>query len=296
MKVLVTGGTGYVGQPMVKRLLAHGHHVRVLQRPNGHRRLHAEAEMVEADLFDAPSLMRACQDIDVIVHLVGIIREQRRLGQTMQRIHVDATQNLLTAARRAGVAQFIHMSALGAQSDAASAYHQSKWDAEQLVRDDGIPYTIFQPSVIFGEGGPGPNFLAQLQHLIRSTPIVPMIGDGAFALQPVAMATVAAAFISALTNAQAVNQTYELGGPDVILYRDLLRQMAAASGRHLRTLSVPVPIMRVIVPVLQRVPTFPLTTDQLAMLLQGNVCSDTERAYHDLGLAAIPLDLFSFTI
>lgn len=291
MNVLVTGGTGYVGQPIVRSLTAAGHQVHVVQRPNSQRSLHTAAKVSQVDLFDHAGLAAVLQDVDAVVHLVGIIREEPRQGQTMRRIHVEATRRLLAAAKQAGVERFIHMSALGARADATSGYHRSKYEAEQLVRESGIPYTIFQPSVVFGEGGPGSNFVSLLRQLVEGSVLVPMIGDGAFQLQPVATATVAEAFTKALTAQCAVDQTYQLGGPDVILYRDLLSRLAAVSGRRLRTFSVPVPLMKAVVPVLQRIPTFPLTADQLTMLLEGNVCKDTDSVYQDLDLTVVPFQL-----
>ncbi|MCL6632802.1 MAG: NAD-dependent epimerase/dehydratase family protein, partial [Alicyclobacillus herbarius] len=211
MKVFVTGGTGYVGRPVIRALQAAGHEVLALQRPGSRRPLDdTHIPVFSADVLDTPRLVEGMQGCDAVVHLVGIIRERHRQGVTMRRMHVEATRAVLTAAQAVNVHAIVHMSALCARPNALSAYHRSKWEAEELVRSSEIPYTIFRPSVIFGAGGPGPNFVQQLAQLVERSPLVPIIGDGRFLLQPVSVETVADAFVRAV---QAPKQrTYELGG------------------------------------------------------------------------------------
>lgn len=287
MRVFVTGGTGYVGVPAVDALVRAGHEVVVLQRPGSVRPLRrTDVEIVTGEVTDEAALAVGMWGCDAVVHLVGIIREMPRRGVTMQRMHVDATRAVLAAARQAGIGRMVHMSALGARPDAVSAYHRTKWAAEEAVRASGLRYTIFRPSVIFGRGGPGPEFVGQLADLVKSAPVVPVIGDGSFPLQPVAVETVAEAIAQAVASPR--DAAYELGGPEVLTYLDILRRIAAALGRPLRTLRVPVRVMRAMVPILQRFPSFPITQDQLTMLLEGNVCTDPDAAYRDFGLAPVP--------
>ncbi|MCL6517866.1 NAD-dependent epimerase/dehydratase family protein [Alicyclobacillus sp.] len=287
MRVFVTGGTGYVGVPVVDALVRAGHEVVVLERAGSIRPIQRpDVARVTGDVTDHDALRHGMRGCDAVVHLVGIIREFPRRGVTMQRMHVDATEAVLAAAQAAGVSRVVHMSALGARPDAVSSYHRTKWMAEELVRSSGLPYTIFRPSVIFGRGGPGPQFVGQLADLVRSAPVVPVIGDGRFALQPVAVATVAEAIVQAVHEPR--DTAYELGGPDVITYLEILRRIADALGKPLRTVRVPVVLMRGVVPLLERLPSFPITRDQLTMLLEGNVCTDADAAYQDLYLEPIP--------
>jgi uncharacterized protein YbjT (DUF2867 family) len=287
VRVFVTGGTGYVGVPVVNALVRAGHEVVVLQRPGSTRPLRrAGVEIVTGEVTDEAALAVGMWGCDAVVHLVGIIRELPRRGVTMQRMHVDATRAVLAAARQAGISRVVHMSALGARPDAVSAYHRTKWAAEEAVRASGLRHTIFRPSVIFGRGGPGPEFVGQLADLVRSAPVVPVIGDGSFPLQPVAVETVAGAIAQAVVSPR--DAAYELGGPEVLTYLDILRRIAVALGRPLRTVRVPVGVMRALVPILQRFPSFPLTQDQLTMLLEGNVCMDPDAAYRDFDLAPVP--------
>jgi uncharacterized protein YbjT (DUF2867 family) len=284
MRIFLTGASGYVGHVVAKTLIHEGHEVVALHR-NGSERPLADGNLtrVVGDITDPDSLKGKIDGCDAVVHLVGIIRESPKKGITMQRIHADGTKHVIEEAKRAGIRRFLHMSALGAREQAISAYHRSKWQGEEYVRQAGFDYTIFQPSVIFGKGGPGPNFLQQLADLIRKAPIVPVIGDGGFRLQPVSLQNVAQGFSQALKRPQTIGNVYEVCGPEPLTYRQILEYIADYLGKRLRTMTVPVSLMTRLVPLLQHLPGFPLTEDQLQMLLEENICrTDWRKFYRDL--------------
>lgn len=289
MRVFVTGATGYVGRPLVEGLLAAGHQVVALERP-GSRRSWAPAGVTVAagDILAPATLVPAMAGCDAVIHLVGIIREKPLRGITMDRVHRQGTEHVLAAAQAAGIRRYLHMSALGTRPGAASGYHRSKWAAEEAVRRSGLNWTIFRPSVVFGRGGPGPNFVQQLADLVRLAPVVPVIGDGSVPLQPVSVRDVAQAFVRALVTPASVGKTYEVGGPAVVTYEAILRAIAQAYGKRLRPLHLPLGLMAALVPLLQHAPGFPLTMDQLTMLREGNACSDPATVWHDLGLTPEP--------
>lgn len=294
MKVFVTGGTGYVGVSIVRRLVARGHDVYVLQREETARPLRVSGvHVVSGSLFAPDHWLWRLKECDAVIHLVGIIREFPRNGVTMERIHVRGTRRIVDAAQAAGVSRFLHMSALGARDGAVSAYHRSKWEAERIVQSSPLNFTIFRPSVIYRNGGPGPNFISLMTQWIKTAPLVPIIGDGRFELQPVAIQTVSEAFVTALDTPVAYHKTYEIGGPERIAYRDILQRIAFALNKPLRTVPVPVFAMKALVPLLEKLPGFPLTKDQLIMLLEGNVCEDPETVYRELNLKPIPFLLSS---
>jgi uncharacterized protein YbjT (DUF2867 family) len=189
---------------------------------------------------------------------------------TFERLHVEATRCLTGAAAAAGVKRYLQMSALGTGPLAASAYHRSKFRAEEHVRASGLDWTIFRPAIIFG---PGDAFVTRLAGLVRGLPLVPVIGDGEYRLQPVSAADVARCFAMALEMAETVARTYELCGPDRLTFNELIDTVAKALGRgRVMKLHQPLPLMKAIVPVLQRLPFFPITMDQLQMLVDGNIC------------------------
>lgn len=291
MRVFVTGGTGYVGHAIVSSLLAHGHDPVVLQRPNTTRQTLLPVQLVTGTIFDDTVLAAGMEGCDAVIHLVGIIREVPRKGVTMQRIHVEGTRSVLRAAQTAGVQRILHMSALGAKSGATASYHRSKWDAEQLVRQSPLNYTIIRPSVIYGAGGPGPEFLGQLTQLVHSAPVIPVIGHGEFRLQPVPLNVVGEAFVQALDSPATFGKVYELGGDDLITYKNLLRQLAKREGRPFRAVKVPVSVMKVMVAMMGRFAWFPITADQLTMLLEENICRSGPRIQDDLQLPQSPFTL-----
>ncbi|MDI6813239.1 MAG: NAD(P)H-binding protein [Desulfitobacteriaceae bacterium] len=289
MRVFITGGTGYVGQAVVTAAIRAGHQAIVLQRPGTHRPLkQQDVELVEGDVLEPRSLEKGLPGADAVIHLVGIIREIPRQNITLERLHVEATRNVLEAAKRAQVPRFVHMSALGSRPQAVSGYHRTKWAAEEWVRQSGLTFTIFRPSVIFGQGGPGPEFVGQLADLARKAPFLPIIGDGRSPLQPVSIQTIAEAIVASLTSPLAHNKIYEAGGPEVITYEEIMRRICEALNKHFRPVHIPFSMMGVLLPILQHLPGFPLTLDQFIMLKEGNVCQDSESLYRDFGLEKIP--------
>ncbi|RNB52545.1 complex I NDUFA9 subunit family protein [Brevibacillus gelatini] len=291
MKVFLTGATGFVGKGVLQRLLADGHDAVCLARPGSKDKLRAERTgpgrvyLAEGDILDVESLKSAMAGCEAVIHLVGIIREQPGKGITFSKIHVEGTKNVLEAAKQAGVRRFIHMSALGSRPNATSAYHRTKYEAEQLVRASGIPYVIFQPSVIFG---PGDEFVNMLADLVRM-PATPVIGDGSYPLQPVARKTVADVFVQALSLPDATNQTFETGGPDRLTYAEILDAIGEAIGKkRVRKIHIPLALIKPVVNMLEGFSFFPITNTQLTMLLEGNACRDGQRLYDTFPTDKIP--------
>lgn len=270
--IFVTGGTGFVGKAVVRALQAHGFVVRCLVRAGSEQHLRGfEAiERVPGDVLTPKALAEAIEGCTAVIHLVGIIREHPGLGITFERLHAVATSHMVEATQAAGVHRYIQMSALGTRPNARSRYHQTKWEAEETVRRSGLQWTIFRPSVIYG---PGDGFVTMLARLVRRLPVVPVIGDGKYQLQPVPVEQVAEAFARALERNATVGQTYEAGGPRPYPFVEILDLIGAAVGkRKVRKVYQPLGLMRPLVACLERLPFFPLTSDQLLMLAENNVC------------------------
>jgi NADH dehydrogenase len=270
--VLVTGGTGFVGRSVVAALLRRGHQVRCLVRPGSARRRAAPsgASAVPGDVTEPGSLPAALAGVEAVVHLVGIIREQPGRGVTFDRLHTEATRNVVAAAGAGGVRRLVHMSGLGTRPEARSRYHQTKWAAEQAVRESGLDWTIFRPSVIFG---PGDGFVSLLARLVRWLPVVPVVGDGRNRLQPVAVGDVAEGFARAVERPATAGAVFEVGGPRPYTFDEALDEVGAALGRRrVPKLHHPVGLMAPVVRVLEGIPLFPLTSDQLLMLREHNTC------------------------
>jgi uncharacterized protein YbjT (DUF2867 family) len=273
MRVFLTGGTGYVGSAVLKRLLEDGHEVRCLVRDAGRLSRRSSGKggiaLVKGDLLDPASYREALQGVDAVMHLVGIIREKPGKGVTFRRVHVEGTSLLVRAAKEAGIPRFVHMSALGARPGAASGYHRSKWEAEERLRASGVPHIIFRPSVIFG---PGDEFVNMLAGIVKA-PVTPVFGNGLYRLQPVSLYTVADVFAKALTY-ERTDEAFEVGGPEQIPFNEMIKEIGRALGRSVRLLHVPIWAAKPVVTAMQRFPFFPVTRDQLTMLLEENICRD----------------------
>jgi len=270
MRVFVTGGTGFVGREVVRQLTAAGHQVRALVRSGSEEKLPVAVETQIGDVADLDSFGKALAGCDAAIHLVGSIREFPDKGVTFQKLHVEATRNVLQAARDHDVRRYLHMSANGVRPDADAVYHQTKWQAEELVRGSSLDWTIFRPSLIFGPNG---EFVDMLAELIRKLPVVPVIGKGRYRMQPVAREQVAATFVKALEMPETVGQTYHLAGAESHTYEEILDLTGEAIGEApVRKLHQPLFMMKPVIKMLEGVAAFPITSDQLTMMLEGNVC------------------------
>jgi len=289
MRVLVTGGTGFLGSALVPRLRADGHQVRILARSS--RVNPAGVEFVAGSVLDRASLANAVSGCTAIVHLVGIISECG--SQTYERVHTEGTRNLLDAAGSAGAVRWLQVSAIGARPDAPSRYLSSKGRAEALVRSSPHAWTILRPSLIYGPGDGFTNLFAQMS---RWSPVLPLMGGGHTRVQPIEVSDVIGCLSNALIRPVAIGQTYDLCGADRLTWREVLTEILRA--RHRRRWLMPIPwsiaraqarFLEVIYPLLlRRAP--PLNRDQLRMLAEDNV-GDPGPAREDLGLIPRPFRL-----
>jgi len=272
MLVAVTGGTGYVGGHIVDALVRREHEVRLLVRePERHGRLKDRPglQVVRGSLEDQAALHELVSGAGAVVHVVGIIVETGR--QTYQKVHVEGTRQLLAAARGAGSPRFIHMSALGARPDAAATpYHRTKAAAEELVKTSGLPHVILRPSLIAGAGN---EVMKMMVNMVRMSPIVPVIGNGLYQLQPVAADDIADAFATAALN-PAIGGSFDVAGPVALTYHQILDALENALGVRRRRVAVPVSMVRFAASAGMVLPNLnPITPDQLQMLLEGSTTS-----------------------
>ena len=283
--VVLTGATGFVGRHLLGRLLVAGHRVRVLARdPDRLAVKDSRLHVVRGGLFDDTALSELVDGADAVVHLVGIIMESRRRGQTFERVHTLATRRLIDAARAAGVKRWVHMSALGSRPDAVSRYHRTKWEAEQAVRGSGLAFTVFRPSLIHGPDG---EFMQMVKGFCCGPfpPFMPYFGagllgrGGAGRLAPVWVEDVARCFADALTLDRTVGETYPLGGPDVYtwpgLYLTCKQYLPGAKPRR-QPLAVPVWYANLIA----GKPGVPFNRDQVIMSQEDSVCETVKAREH----------------
>lgn len=267
--ILVTGGTGFVGNAIVRELLESSFKVRVLARhPEKAKELAASGcQLYNGDVTSISSVLKAITpEIETVIHLVGILAESK--GASFRAVHVDGTRNVVEACKGMGVGRLLHMSALGAREGAVSEYHRTKWEAEEIVRASGLDYTIFRPSVIFGALD---HFTTVFAKMMRLSPVVMVPGSGQSRMQPVFVEDVAKAYALALKRKDTIGRTLELGGPEVLTFDEIIERIGEVAGRQRRKLHVPMPLMRANALLAEKLMSKPpFSRDALKMLEEDN--------------------------
>jgi NADH dehydrogenase len=269
MKIFISGATGFVGGHLCTELLSRGHTLRLLSH-NAKAASSGEAELIDGDVTAAADCISGAAGCDTVINLVGIIREFPHRGVTFERLHVEATRNMIAAAQQNGIRRYLQMSALGSRPAAVSGYHRSKYQAEELVVASGLDYTIFRPSLIFG---PKDAFVNMLAGFIRSFSVVPVIGDGKYRMQPISADDVARCYAIALEKPETVGTAYNICGPDRLNYLEIVDAVAKVLGRHFVVkMKNPLLLMQFVTPLLEHFPFYPVTSDQITMLLEESIC------------------------
>ncbi|HEX6980427.1 MAG TPA: complex I NDUFA9 subunit family protein [Alphaproteobacteria bacterium] len=291
-RIVVFGGSGFIGRHVVERLRLDGWRVRVaarhperlafaMSKDGGDR-----VEAVRADIAGDPAAVEAAVDgAEAVANLVGILYERGR--QSFERIHVDAAGRLGMIAAAAGARRFIHISALGAAATSPSAYARSKATGEIVVRRTFPPATIFRPSIVIG---PGDHFFNRFARMARYSPALPLIGGGNTRFQPVYVGDVAAALATALRDPATQGRNYELVGPRTYTFRELMMLMLVETHRTRLLVSLPFPIARMEAGLLELLPRPPLTRDQVKQLARDNIATPEAPGMRDLGLVQTPIE------
>ena len=264
MVVLVTGATGFLGRRVVRELLDRGYQVRCFVRTPGRERIfsHREVEVRYGSISDPVSLKNAFYDVESVVHLVGVIRARRR--ESFDNVHRVGTVNVLAAAKEAGASHFLHVSVIGAANDRALPYLYTKWLGEQEVVKSGMHFTIFRPSMLFGEGD---EFINAMAGLVRLFPLVPVIGPGRNRLQPLAADDLARCIAITLGREDLKGKTIEIGGTERLSYSELVTEVSKAMNKRRLRVHLPVWAMYVAAAIGQGIlPRSPITTEQIKML------------------------------
>lgn len=286
MNIAVTGASGFVGRNLIEALSRTNHHIRALiHRKNIDLPVKDNIEFARADIHDTGSLLPALKDIDVVYHLVGIIVETRRL--TFEKTVAEGTLNLVDASLKNGVKKIIYLSALGTSPDAGTMYHKTKWQAEESVRNSGLEYVILRPSIIFG---PGDKSLNSFARLIKMSPVIPIIGDGEYMMQPVFIEDLTYMMVDCLDNEKASGKTIEIGGPERLQFKQIIDIIKKVLRKRRIRLYIPAGLIKPMAGLMEKiVKPAPVTTDQIEMLLAGNVCEKNE-LYDIFDIRLTPLE------
>ncbi|MGE5140989.1 MAG: complex I NDUFA9 subunit family protein, partial [Rudaea sp.] len=280
MNVLVTGITGFVGSHLAPRLVSAGHNLTGLVRnigPRGHLSPGVQVSFVRGDITRPDTLPAALQRIDAVFHLAAIPYDQQ--GSTMQSINAAGTRNLVNAMEQAGVKRLIHLSALAVDSRSPYGYLRTKGAGEDAVRASALDWTIFRPSVLIGEEDEFANALARW--LVVTPLFFPLVGDGKSRFQPLWIEDLVTMLLQALADPSRIGKSYDLGGPEILSYEQMVRQILAVLHRSRLLIHMPVPVMRPVVRVMGTVlPRPPATTGLLELLAVDNsTASDSVERY-----------------
>lgn len=279
MRVALFGGTGFVGGYLVDALLAAGHEPSLLVREGsaGKVRQPDRCRMASGSIDSAAAIDRTLSDCAAVIYNIGILREDRSRGITFEALQYEGAARVAERASAAGVRRFLLMSANGVRSP-GTAYQESKYRAECAVFDRGeLGVTVFRPSVIFGDPRGNMEFATRLYRDMIAPPLPAVTfqkgllpSAGAVEMSPVHVEDVATAFVRALDDPDAAGRTYVLGGPEVLTWREILRRIMAATSKRKVVLPMPIPLMKAAAALLDWLPVFPVTRDQLTMLAEGN--------------------------
>jgi uncharacterized protein YbjT (DUF2867 family) len=274
MRVLVTGGTGVIGEGLLPALVGAGHLVRLLSRGavEDAKRWPAEVEPFAADVTDVSTLRGAAEDCGAVIHVTGIVDEAPPV-LTFERVNVQGTRNVLAEAARAGLKRFIYVSSLGAERG-RSEYHRSKFKAEELVRASSFDWLILRPGNVYG---PGDAVISTLLKLVRALPAVPVIDAGNQPFQPIWHEDLGRAILRALETPTLKRETLELAGEETTNTSDIIERLSAITGRTVARVPVPSFLASLGVRLAESTKLeqligvkLPLNESKLKMLLEGN--------------------------
>lgn len=261
MRIAITGASGFVGSHLTTRLTGEGHEVVRIAR---HRIADA---IVPSGLDNVDQLTAAFAGCKVVAHCAGINRE---IGdQTYARVHVEGTRNLVAAAKNAGVEKIVLLSFLRARPDCGSPYHESKWDAEEIVRDSGLDYTIIKAGIIYGRGD---HMLDHLSHALHTFPVFGLVGLKEKSIRPLAVEDLVHVMRAALVDRRMKRQTIALLGPEEIYLSEAVLRVAEVVGKRPLMFPLPVVCHELLARVFERFMKVPLTSvAQIRILSEGLV-------------------------
>ena len=288
MKILVTGGTGFIGPKIVHALRAQDREVRALVRsPDRSAQLASwGVELATGDVTDSVTVRNAIDGCTHVIHLVAILRGR---PHDFARVMTEGFRNVLAAAKEQRVERVVLMSALGTNDASKDVvpYYRAKWQMEQDVQASSLEHVIFRPSFVFGPGG---GALTAFIRQVKVSPVVTVIGPGLQRSQPIWVEDVAAYFARAIDLPQAAGRTYEIGGPDTVTWNELYERIARVLHKRRRLVHVPWTVARTGARLTERLPGAPLSVDQVSMLQGGDNVVGSSDAVDRFQIPLLPLD------
>lgn len=279
-RITLFGGSGWLGRHLALRLAERGVDVRAASRHPA-TDLPAGVEPVVADIRDRKAVAAAVEGAELVVNFAGIVSDIG--GQTFADVHVRGAGMIAEEARLAGSIRLVHLSALALSEDAPAASERSKAVGERAVRDAFPTATLVRPSMVYG---PGDHVTTRFASMARKSPAVPVIGGGRTRFQPVHVEDMTAALLAILERREARGRIYEIGGPDILSFREILATVLAAADIRRPVLSIPFPVALMLATRVQRLPGWPLCADEVRLLETDKLVTGREPGLADLGIDA----------
>jgi NADH dehydrogenase len=272
MKVLVAGGSGFIGSYLCRELKERGHSVTALSRSPGNDELPAGVSKAMGNVTAYDSIQEAFEGMDVVVNLVALSPLFKPSGgnEMHDRVHRQGTENVVRACEEHGVSRVVQMSALGADPQGETAYIRAKGKAEEIVKNSSLDWVVFRPSVVFGDGGEFVPFTKKL----APPYLTPLPGGGKTRFQPIWVGDLAPMLADACEGDEHVGQTYEIGGPDELTLAEVAKLAHGAAGRSVTVVPVPMGLAGVGLSILGKVPGAPMGADQYRSLKFDNTTDD----------------------
>ena len=300
MNIALFGATGFVGSYIIESLIENNYSPCILVRENSQKKIFYsdQCKIISGDIDSLNSIEKTIESADVVIYNIGIIREFQNEGITFQKLHFEGVKRCVDIAKSMGVSRFILMSANDVKNEGTD-YQITKYKAEKYLKKSGLDYTIFRPSLIFGK--PKLNeqieFCVQLKKDILNIPFpAPLFykgfipyNSGLFKLTPIHVKNVADFFVKSITMMDSIGKTYNLGGRKTLTWEEILSLIAKASKRNKWKIPVPISPLNIVATLLEKFKWFPVTKDQLSMLIEGNTVS--EDYFNQFGIKPIDFSL-----
>lgn len=274
MDILVAGGTGFIGTSLCRELDERGHDVAAFARDPTGANLPDDVARVQGDVRSREDLKDALEGMDAVVNLVALtpLRIPRGGEGMHEKVHTVGTENIVAAAESTDAERLVQMSGHGADPAAPTRYLQSKGRAEEIVRESALSTTVFRPSVVFGDGGEFVSFTRKLTPPI----LAPLPGGGKTKFQPIWVEDFVPMIADAVTEPEHGDQTYSIGGPEVLTLAEVAKLSRRARGQTTRIVPIPMELAGLGMSIMGNLPGFPFGSDQYRSLKMDNVVSEND--------------------
>ena len=295
-KVAILGGSGFVGRYIIEELLSKGYIVKAINRSVINNISHTNFNQVVIDLFK-DDLCQHLKEVDFLIYNIGIIREFPKQKISYKRLHEDLAFNVIDSSEKAGIKKFILMSANGVERK-STGYEVTKLNAEHKLINSKLKWTIFRPSLIFGDPNGSIEFCTQLKQNMISLPLplpiffkgLDFINAGSFKMSPIHVQNVSEFFVKSISMIESDYKIYSIGGSRDIKWKDMIKIISRSCGKKKFVFPVPILLIKLLAIIFDRWSWFPITNDQIKMLVAGNTC-DSEKYFDDFNIEEITFNM-----